>query len=66
MTAGKCPDCYGEGIFRYLVDSNGRQLKCSTCDGTGSVAEDILAQREAEYRAWLRKQKVVFNKAHSK
>ncbi len=53
MSEGKCPDCYGEGIMW------GTLLMCPFCDGTGVVTAELLAQREAEYHAWLRKRKKV-------
>ena len=51
MSEGKCPDCYGEGVSRYL------HLECRTCNGTGLVPDELLAQRDAEYRAWLRQRR---------
>lgn len=64
MSAGKCPDCYGEGkiwvttwpiteIAHWPVE----RIECSLCQGAGSVSDDVLVQREAEYHAWLRKRK---------
>ena len=66
MTEGKCPDCYGEGkIWVTTWPITGvtpwpmEHIKCGTCDGTGKVPDELLAQREAEYHAWLRKRKKV-------
>lgn len=56
MSEGKCPDCYGEGVLLYLHFGIS---ECRTCGGTGKVPAELLAQREAEYRAWRRKRKKV-------
>ena len=57
MSEGKCPDCYGDGTL--WSDPEGHPEECKLCGGSGLVHEDILAQREAEYHAWLRKRKKV-------
>ena len=56
MSAGKCPDCYGDGVLLYLHFGIS---ECRTCNGSGLVPDEFLAQREAEYHAWLRKRKWV-------
>ena len=57
MSEGKCPDCYGDGIrWLGLILS---PMECPLCSGSGLVPAELLAQREAEYRAWLRKRKKV-------
>lgn len=62
MSEGKCPDCYGDGV-RWLEPPE----KCALCGGSGLVEDNILAQREAEYRAWCQqRRKSVSNRAHSK
>ena len=56
MSEGKCPDCYGEGMSRWFEPNS---TVCPTCSGSGLVSDELLAQREAEYHAWLRKRKKV-------
>ncbi len=50
---GKCPQCYGEGILRYMLSQ-----PCPLCKGSGLVDNEIIARHEAEYRAWLKRRKV--------
>lgn len=56
MSEGKCPDCYGEGFWRWPGPD---RKECPACNGSGLVSDELLAQREAEYHAWLRKRKKV-------
>ena len=56
MTEGKCPDCYGDGTL--WSDPEGHPEECLLCHGTGKVPAELLAQREAEYRAWCQQRRV--------